>query len=138
MVLISCVVWCACLAGCSSKPALDNDDLSSLLSISNVVKTRIPDAANPDLVAGLTIDTTVINTGFSTVDVPFRMTWTLRRSGQTLASQSRDFAAGFGPGDTQPVRLTLRFDPIPDLDGTTDAVTFDLLGVPSTSLLGGS
>ena len=131
-----CFLALAGLVGCSGDPVLDNDELSTLLSISNVTKTRIQDIANPVLIAGLTVDTTVIHTGFSNVNVPFRMTWTLRRSGTILATAFRDFEAGFRPGASVPVRLTLRFSPIPDLDGTTDAVTFDILGDASTTILG--
>ena len=125
-----------CLSGCTSDQVLENEDLSSLLSITDVTKTRIPDVGNPELVAGLTVDSTVIHAGFITVNVPFRMTWTIRRDGAVFATATRDFPAGFAPGDSVPVRLTLRFDPVTDLSGTSDAVTFDILGDPSNSILG--
>lgn len=124
------------VSGCSSDGVLDNDDLSSLLSISNVTRTRIADTANPALISGLTIDSTVIHTGFVTVRVPFRMTWALRRDGAVLATATRDFGPGFSPGDSIPVRLTLRFGPVSDLVGTTDSVTFDILGDAPNSILG--
>ena len=127
----------ACLFGCDSDPAqLDTDDLTLLLSISSVTKTRIQDTTNPELISGLIVDTTVINTGFITIDVPFRMTWAIRRDGSVFASATRDFESGFAPGQSEPVRLTLRFDPVATLDGVTDAVTFDLLGISSLSILG--
>ena len=124
-------------SSCSSDPVLDDDRLSSLLSVSSVPKTRIQDSANPELVAGVIVDTSVIHTGFVTIDVPFRLTWMIRREGAVLASATRDFEAGFRPGESLPVRLTLRFDPLPSLDGTSDAVTFDILGDPSNTILGG-
>ena len=124
-------------SSCSSDPVLDDDRLSSLLSVSSVTKTRIQDSANPELVAGVIVDTSVIHTGFVTIDVPFRLTWMIRREGAGLASATRDFEAGFRPGESLPVRLTLRFDPLPSLDGTSDAVTFDILGDPSNTILGG-
>lgn len=130
-------VFATFLFECAGDPRqLDNADLSALLSISSVTRTRLQDTANPELISGLIVDTTVINTGFITIDVPFRMTWSIRRGGDVLASATRDFAAGFAPGQSEPVRLTLRFAPIASLDGTSDAVTFDLLGTNSLSILG--
>ena len=133
--------WLCCLCmlvalACSESRSLDNDILSDLLSLGAVVRTPIADTANPELIAGLIIDTTVIHTGFIMIDVPFRMRWALRRDGSTLASATRDFEAGFRPGDSLPVRLTIRFDPVSSLSGIGDAVTFDLLGEPSPNLLG--
>jgi len=128
----------ALLLSCTSDPTLDNDQLSTLLSLGAVTKTNLPDLGNPDLIAGLVVDTTVIHTGFLTIDLPFRMTWSMRRDGQVVATATRDFPAGFAPGDSVPVRLTLRFTPTSTLSGISDAVTFDLLGDPSTSILGGT
>ena len=126
------------MLACTSDPLqLDNDSLSALLSISDVRKTRVQDTANPELMSGLIVDATVVHTGFVTVDVPFRMTWSIRRSGVTIASATRDFEAGFSPGRSAPVRLTLRFAPVADLGGTSDVVTFDLLEMPTLSTLGG-
>lgn len=123
--------------GCStSGPELDNDRLSTLLSIGAVTKTPTPDGTDPDRVTRLTIDTTVINTGFITIDVPFRMTWSVRRDGAILGTGTRDFDAGFRPGDSVPVRLTVRFEPSTSLGGTADVVTFDILGDTPLNVLG--
>jgi hypothetical protein len=134
-VIVSVIV--ACLFGCDSDPRqLDTDDLTALLSVSMVTKTRLQDTTRPELISGLIVDTTVIHTGFITIDVPFRMTWSIRRDGAVFASATRDFEAGFAPGQSESVRLTLRFDPVATLDGVSDAVTFDLLGTSSLSILG--
>ena len=131
-------LFATCLFGCDSDSRqFDNDDLSAFLSISSVIKTRIQDTTNPDLISGLIVDTTVVNVGFITMDAPFRMTWSIRRDGDVLASATRDFAAGFAPGRREPVRLTLRFAPIVSLEGTSDVVTFDLLGSSILSPMGG-
>ena len=138
--VLSRLLILAALVGCSSDPrGLDNDILSSLLSISNVTKKRLQDTSNPDLVSGVIVDSTVIHTGFLTINVPFRMTWTLRLDGIALATATYDFAAGFAPGASASVRVTLRFYPVSDLDNTTDVVTFDLLDDGSnTNILGGN
>ena len=124
-------------ASCSSDPGqLDNDELSALLSLANVRKTEVRSTASPDLISGLIIDTTVIHTGFDRVNVPFRMTWAIRRNGSVLGTATRDFAAGFRPGQSEPVRLVLNFAPTPTLIGTSDVVTFDLLDTTSLSPIG--
>ncbi|MEE2753509.1 MAG: hypothetical protein VX910_05960 [Candidatus Latescibacterota bacterium] len=115
---------------------LDNNDLSSLLSISDVSKTAVQDSGDPELIAGLVVETTVIHTGFVIVTVPFRMTWSIRRDGNTIGSASREFDAGFSPGQSERVRLVLDFGPVASLVGSTDAVTFDLLDTTSLSIVG--
>jgi hypothetical protein len=134
LILLS-VVWVA--AACSDDSLrLDNNDLSSLLSIFDVTKTVVQDSANPELVGGLIVETTVIHTGFITINVPFRMTWAIRRDGNTIGSASREFDAGFVPGQSERVRLVLVFAPVNSLVGSTDAVTFDLLDTTSLSIVG--
>jgi hypothetical protein len=115
---------------------LDNNDLSSLLSISDVSKIAVQDSGDPELIAGLVVETTVIHTGFVIINVPFRMTWSIRRDGNTIGSASREFDAGFGPGQSERVRLVLEFAPVASLVGSTDAVTFDLLDTTSLSIVG--
>ena len=133
-VLLSVVIV---VSACSNDSLrLDNNDLSSLLSISDVTKTVVQDSGNPELIGGLVVETTVIHTGFVTVNVPFRMTWSIRRDGKTIGSVSREFDAGFAPGQSERVRLVLDFAPVTSLVGSTDAVTFDLLDTTLLSIVG--
>jgi hypothetical protein len=137
---VKIVLLCAvCSANACSNDSLrlDNNDLSSLLSITDVAKTVVQDDSNPELVAGLIVNTTVIHTGFVRINVPFRMTWQLRRDGTTVGAASRDFDSGFAPAQTERVRLVLSFPPVVSLDGVTDAVTFDFLDTTSLSIMGG-
>jgi hypothetical protein len=133
-VLLSVVIV---VSACSDDSLrLDNNDLSSLLSIFDVTKTAVQDSGNSELIAGLVVETTVIHTGFVTVNIPFRMTWSIRRDGNTIGSASREFDAGFAPGQSERVRLVLDFAPVTSLVGSTDAVTFDLLDTTSLSIVG--
>ena len=119
----------ALLVGCSSSPiALDNDDLSSVLSITNISKTPITDTTNAGLVTGLLIDAEVVNTGFFTIDVPFRMTWSLREGGTNIGTASTSFSAGFSPGASRRVQLRILFSPVATSEGFQDVVTFDIIG----------
>lgn len=136
-VLLSSCFAAVLLASCAGDPReLDNDELSALLSLTNVIKTEVRNPSNADEITGLIVDTTVINSGFDTINVPFRMTWALRRNGTTLASASRDFPARFSPGQSELVRLVLRFAPESDLSDVRDVVTFDLLDTQSLSPIG--
>jgi hypothetical protein len=127
----------ALIVSCSSDPRdLDNDELSSLLSLSNVVKTEVRRPGNVNEITGLIVDTTVIHTGFATINVPFRMTWALRKDGSTVGSAWQDFPARFSPGQSASIRLVIPFAARTDLDGLTDIVTFDLLDTNSLSPIG--
>ena len=124
--LRKCVVTLVLVASCSSSPLqLDNDSLSSILSVTNVQKSTT--SAADGRISGMVIASTVINAGFITVDVPFLMRWSLLRDGSVFASTTQQMAAGLSPGDSRDVTLTLVFDPIESVSGLRDAVTFDIL-----------
>ena len=119
----------AMLWGCGSGPAgPDSEELSRVLSISNLSKQPIQDTADPSRIVGLTIEVDVINRGALPIVVPFTLTWSLRdRQGQVLGSASRRLEGILEPGASRHVSLTLNFPATPSLEEFQDVVTFDLV-----------
>ena len=117
------------LAGCGADDrGLNTNELSDLLSISNLSKLAIRSSGDPSQIVGLAIDVDVINVGDRIVDVPFLMTWTLiDDDGNTIGSGTKGLEAGLGPGQRRSVTLSIVFAPLTSLDGVRDVVTFDLI-----------
>lgn len=117
------------LAGCGTDDrGLNTDTLSSLLSISNLSRLPLRSAADPSLIVAVSIEVDVVNVGEVVIDEPFTLTWELRSAaGTRMGSATRQLAAGMAPGERRTVSLEITFDPVPDLAGVQDVVTFDLI-----------
>ena len=117
------------VVGCGNKPfQLDSDDLTNMLSISNLVKHPIQDPVDSSMMIGVTIDVDVIHTGDFVIDVPFTMTWGLRDGqGALIGSGSIRLVADMSPGARRHVTLDVNFSPRANLNGIQDVVTFDPL-----------
>ena len=117
------------LCGCSPNPSeWETDALSDMLSISNVNKQPIRNAADPPQIVGMRVDLEIVNVGRVPIDVPFTVTWSLRDpQGKPYASASRKLTGDMAPGALRRVSLALQFPATPTLNGFQDVVTFDLV-----------
>jgi hypothetical protein len=123
-----CVAVGLVLAGCGASPVeLDNDQLSDMLSLTNLSKRAIRSPVDPAQIIGLGVEFDVVNVAAAPVEPPFTVVWTLRDGdGRTLASATGRVDAGLAPGSSRHVALTLSFAAVASLEGYTDVVTFNL------------
>lgn len=114
--------------GCSSNPVSQiSEDLSRVLSITNLSKFPIPDRQNADLVIGVSIQVDVVNTVDVPIQVPFTITWTLRDGDGSMLGQASQELAGLAARGRERVAFTIPFEARPDLSGIRDEVTFDVV-----------
>ncbi len=128
------------VVGCGRTP-LDwtRDDLSGVLSLTNLSRQPVYNTETPRSVVGLRVQAEVVNTGIVTIDVPFDVTWSLLDAqGKVYASASQRIEDGLLPGERRRVSLVLEFSEIPGLEGYREAATFDLVAAPSSLLPGGA
>ena len=127
------------VAGCGRTPLeWTREDLSDVLSITNLSRQPVYNAETPPSVIGLRVQADVVNTGIVTIDVPFDVTWSLLNAqGKVYASASQRIEDAVLPGERRRVSLVLEFSAIPGLEGYREAVTFDLVAVSSSRLPGG-
>ncbi|MCZ6634159.1 MAG: hypothetical protein O7G87_12195, partial [bacterium] len=89
------LMWVLVCWGCSSNPVSQvSEDLSLVLSITNLSKFLIPDRQNADLVIGVSIQVDVVNTVDVPIQVPFTITWTLRDGDGSVLGQVSQQLAG--------------------------------------------
>ena len=114
---------------CGTNPVeLDVDDLTNMLSVTNVVKQPVPDPSDASRITSVIVDVDVVHVGDFTIDVPFTMTWGLREQGGGLiGSASARLAENMTPGARRHVTLRVFFPPRTDLNNLQDVVTFDPL-----------
>lgn len=117
------------IQGCGTSPLeLDSDELTNLLSITNVVKQPVPDPSDESRITRVIIDVDVVHVGDYTIDVPFTMTWGLREQNGTLIGSSVvRLGEDMGRGARRHVTLNITFPPRQSLNGVQDIVTFDPL-----------
>ena len=112
--------------GCSSNPVSQvSEDLSRVLSITNLSKFPIPDRQNADLVIGVSIQVDVVNTADVPIQVPFTITWVLRGGDGAVLGQASQQLAGLAARGRERVAFTISFEARPDLSSIRDEVTFD-------------
>ena len=108
--------------------ALNTDELSDQLSISNLNRLPIRTAGSESMIVGVAIDVDVVNVGNLVIDDAILMTWSLvAPAGGSLGLASRQLAAGLAPGERRNVTLNITLSPVTDLNGVQDVVTFDLV-----------
>ena len=123
-----CVLVGMALVACGTNPiGLDNDQLSDMLSLTNLSKRTIRNPLDPTQILGVGIEADVVNVAAVPIEVPFTVVWSLRDGeGRTLSSASGRIEAGLDPGSSRHISLTLSFAAVSDLDGYGDVVTFNL------------
>lgn len=106
----------------------DSEDLSSVLSISNLKKQSIEDSSDPSWIVGLSIEVDVFNRSPLPIVFPFILTWSLQDGeGRVFGSVSRRLEGNLQSGASRHVVLTLHFPATQSLDQFQDVVTFDLV-----------
>ncbi|MDA0747051.1 MAG: hypothetical protein O2954_11065 [bacterium] len=115
--------------GCGEKSVgLDANELSNMLSLTNVSKQPIPDVLNTSQVAGVVIDVDVVQVGDFPILVPFLIRWQIRDAqGEVLGETTRRFEKDLAPGARVHTTLRVTFLARPNLGGLQDLVTFDPL-----------
>ena len=123
-----CVMVGVGLAACGTSPVeLDNDQLSEMLSLTNLSKRPIRNPLDATQIIGVGVEVDVVNVAPVPIDVSFALVWSLRDGeGRTLSSASGRIAAGLAPGSSRHVSLTLSFAAVASLEGYRDVATFDL------------
>ncbi|HCR16920.1 MAG TPA: hypothetical protein DIU35_05505 [Candidatus Latescibacteria bacterium] len=127
--IIALAALVSIIQSCGTKPLeLDADDLTNMLSVSNVVKQPVADPSDASRISRVIIDVDVIHVGDFVIDVPFTMTWGLRdQDGNLIGSASAMLAEKMAPGDRRHVTLSISFPPRASLSDLQDALTFDPL-----------
>ena len=126
------VLLMICAQACGTNPLeLDADDLTNMLSVTNVVKQPVPDPSDASRITSVIVDVDVVHVGDFAIDVPFTMTWGIReQSGGLIGSASARLAEDMTPGARRHVTLNVSFPPRTDLNNLQDVVTFDPLPKP--------
>ncbi len=115
------------VSGCSGKSnVLDAEDLSNMLSITNLSAQPVLNQANPPLIVAVRIDADVVHVGEVPIDVPFILTWRLTDDqNATVGQASKQFDGNMEPGAVRHVTLTVEFEARESVAGLRNAATFD-------------
>ncbi len=123
------MVWAVLIAvsGCSGKlDVLDAEDLSNMLSITNLSAQPVLNQDNPPRIVGVRIEADVVHVGEVPIDVSFILTWRLvDDQNATVGQASKQLDGNMDPGAVRRVTLTVEFEARESVAGLRNVATFD-------------
>ena len=123
---IVCAVLVVFLGCGRDSNVLDAEDLSNMLSITNLAAQPVVDQGNPPLMVAVRIDADVVHVGDVPIDIPFILTWRLTDDqNATVGQASKQFDANMEPGAVRHVTLTIQFEARESVTGLRNVATFD-------------
>ena len=124
---IGLVVLVVVLAGCGRNPkGLQAEELSNMLSITNLSAQPVYNPGAPPLIVAVRIDADVVHVGDVPIEEPFVLTWRLVDDrNDTVGQTSRRLEGNMEPGDVRRVTLTVEFEARESVAGLRNVATFD-------------
>ena len=123
---IVCAVLVGVLGCGRNSNVLDAEDLSNMLSITNLAAQPVLDQSDPPLIIGVRIDADVVHVGEVPIDVPFILTWRLvDDQNETVGQASKRLDGNLEPGGVRHVTLTVEFEARESVAGLRNVATFD-------------
>ena len=115
------------LAGCGRNPkGLQAEELSNMLSITNLSAQPVHNQGAPPLIVAVRIDADVVHVGDVPIEEPFVLTWRLvDDQNDTVGQTSRRLEGNMEPGDVRRVTLTVEFEARESVAGLRNVATFD-------------
>lgn len=115
------------LAGCGRNPkGLQAEELSNMLSITNLSAQPVYNQGAPPLIVGVRIDADVVHVGDVPIEEPFVLTWRLvDDQNDTVGQTSRRLEGNMEPGAVRRVTLTVEFEARESVAGLRNVATFD-------------
>lgn len=115
------------LAGCGRNPkGLQAEELSNMLSITNLSAQPVYNQGAPRLIVAVRIDADVVHVGDVPIEEPFVLTWRLvDDQNDTVGQTSRRLEGNMEPGDVRRVTLTVEFEARESVAGLRNVATFD-------------
>lgn len=122
-----CLVVLVVLAACGRNPqGLQAEELSNLLSITNLSAQPVYNQGDPPLIVAVRIDADVVHVGDVPIEEPFVLTWRLVDDrNETVGQTSRRLEGNMEPGAVRRVTLTVEFEARESVAGLRNVATFD-------------
>lgn len=120
------VITAVCSCG-GNDTLLANEQLSTVLAVSNVVKQNVVDPTDQSALVGLIINVDLVHTGLIAIDRPFDVTWTLLDSGGSRFATDTARVNRMEVDEVRRLVFTISFGSTPSLAGFRDGVTFDFV-----------
>lgn len=122
-----CFVGLVVLAGCGRDPTgLQTEELSNMLSITNLAAQPVFNQDNPPLIVAVRIEADVVHVGDVPIEEPFVLTWRLvDDQNETVGQTSRRLEGNMEPGAVRRVTLTVEFEARESVAGLRNVATFD-------------
>ena len=115
------------IAGCGRNPkGLQAEELSNMLSITNLAAQSVYNQDDPPLIIAVRIDADVVHVGDVPIEEPFVLTWRLvDDQNETVGQTSRRLEGNMAPGAVRKVKLTVEFEARESVAGLRNVATFD-------------
>ena len=115
------------MAGCGRNPkGLQAEELSNMLSITNLAAQPVYDQGDPPRIVAVRIDADVVHVGDVPIDEPFVLTWRLvDDQNDTVGQASKRLEGDMEPGAVRSVTLTVEFEARESVGGLRNVATFD-------------
>lgn len=122
-----CLVVLVVVAGCGRDPkGLQTEELSNMLSITNLAAQPVYNQDNPPLIVAVRIDADVVHVGDVPINEPFVLTWRLvDDQNDTVGEVSKRMEGNMVPGAVRRVTLTVQFEARESVAGLRNVATFD-------------
>ena len=122
-----CLVVLVIVAGCGRDPkGLQAEELSNLLSITNLSAQPVYDRGDPPRIVAVRIEADVVHVGDVPINEPFVLTWRLVDDrNETVGEVSKRLEGNMQPGAVRRVTLTVEFEARESVAGLRNVATFD-------------
>lgn len=122
-----CLTALAVILGCGrNSKALDAEELSNMLSITNLSARPVLNQDDPPLIVAVRVAADVVHVGDVPIDAPFVLTWRLvDDQNDTVGQASIRLEGNMAPGAVRPVTLTIEFEARETVAGLRNVATFD-------------